>query len=142
MNIHIRACICICVRACVRAYVLSRARGVFTAGLTEGFGASRRQQGKQNQKCRQCWSRKCARRLRVRPRQRKPMPRYRSVVYSTELLFLNVYDIVKTQNGVEMLMNRAWVTHHRGPLTLQQSLTGGAGGNVNGKCIIQKVLQT
>ena len=32
----------------------------------------------------------------------------------------------QAQNGVEMLMHRAWVTHDRCPLALEQSLTGGA----------------
>ena len=34
-------------------------------------------------------------------------------------------------NGVEMCMHRAWVTHRRCPLALEQSVTGGAGINVN-----------
>ena len=44
-----------------------------------------------------------------------------------------VLDILKTQNGVEMLMHRAWVTHHQCPLALEQSVMGGAGINVNQK---------
>ena len=37
------------------------------------------------------------------------------------------------QNGVEMLMRRAWVTHHHCPLALEQSVMSGAGINVNQK---------
>ena len=41
----------------------------------------------------------------------------------------------QAQNGVETLMHRAWVTHHHCPLALEQSVTGGAGTNVNQKKI-------
>ena len=37
----------------------------------------------------------------------------------------------QVQNGVEMLMLRAWVTHHHWPLALEQSVMGGAGINVS-----------
>ena len=43
-------------------------------------------------------------------------------------------------NGVETLMHRAWVIHHRCPLALEQSLTGGAGINVEKnmkKCLLR-----
>ena len=36
----------------------------------------------------------------------------------------------QAQNGVEVLMHRAWVTHHHCPLALVQSVMGGAGINV------------
>ena len=39
----------------------------------------------------------------------------------------------QAQNGVETLMHRTWVTHHHCPLALEQSVTGGAGTNVNQK---------
>ena len=39
----------------------------------------------------------------------------------------------QAQNGVEMLMHRAWVTHHYCPLALQQSVRGGAGISVTEK---------
>ena len=39
----------------------------------------------------------------------------------------------QAQNGVETLIHRAWVTHHHCPLALEQSVTGGAGINVNQK---------
>ena len=39
----------------------------------------------------------------------------------------------QSQNGVEMLMHRAWVTHHHCSLALEQSLMGGDGINVNPK---------
>ena len=39
----------------------------------------------------------------------------------------------QAQNCVEMRMHRAWVTHHRCPLALEQSVMGGAGMNVNQK---------
>jgi len=34
---------------------------------------------------------------------------------------------LQAHKGVEMLMHKAWVTHHRCPLALEQSVTGGAG---------------
>ena len=37
----------------------------------------------------------------------------------------------QAQNGVEMLMHRARVTHHHCPLALEKSIMGGAGMNVN-----------
>jgi len=40
---------------------------------------------------------------------------------------------LQDHNGVDMLMHRACVTHHRCPLALEQSVTGGAGINVNHK---------
>ena len=40
---------------------------------------------------------------------------------------------LQDHNGVETLMHRAWVTHHRCPLALEQSLMDGAGINVNHK---------
>ena len=42
---------------------------------------------------------------------------------------------LQAQNGVEMLMHRAWVTHHHCPLALEQSVMDGAGINVNLKQI-------
>ena len=39
----------------------------------------------------------------------------------------------QAQNDVEMLMHRAWVTHHDCPLALEQSVMSGAGINVNPK---------
>ena len=39
----------------------------------------------------------------------------------------------QAQNGVEMLMQRAWVTHHHCPLALYQSVMGGAGIKVKQK---------
>ena len=39
----------------------------------------------------------------------------------------------QAQNNVEMLMHRAWVTHHHCPLALEQSVMGGAGINGNPK---------
>ena len=44
-----------------------------------------------------------------------------------------VLGIHTTQNGVETLMRRVWVTHHHCPLALEQSVMGGAGINVNQK---------
>ena len=40
---------------------------------------------------------------------------------------------LQAHNGVEMLMHRAWVTHHHCPIALEQSVMGGAGINVNQK---------
>ena len=40
---------------------------------------------------------------------------------------------LQAQNGVEMLMHRAWVTHHHCPLALEQSVMGVAGINMNQK---------
>ena len=40
---------------------------------------------------------------------------------------------LQDHNGVEMLMHRAWVTNHRCPLALEQSVTGGAEMNVTKK---------
>ena len=40
---------------------------------------------------------------------------------------------LQDRNGVEMLMRGAWAIHHRCPLALEQSVTGGAGINVNQK---------
>ena len=37
----------------------------------------------------------------------------------------------QAQKGVEMLMRRAWVTHHQCLLALEHSVMGGAGINVN-----------
>ena len=45
------------------------------------------------------------------------------------------------QNGVEMLMHRAWVTHHHCPLALEQSVMGGAGINVNQKNYIKQIIK-
>ena len=59
----------------------------------------------------------------------------RAMVYAGEKRVLGVH---KTQNGVEMLMHRAWVTHHYCPLALEQSVMGGAGVNVNQKKIFEK----
>ena len=39
----------------------------------------------------------------------------------------------QAQTGVEMLMHRAWVTHHHCPLTPRQFVMGGAGMNLNPK---------
>ena len=39
----------------------------------------------------------------------------------------------QAQNGVEMLMHTAWVTHHHRPLALEQSVMGGAGITLNPK---------
>ena len=48
---------------------------------------------------------------------------------------------LQAQNGVEMLMHRAWVTHRRCPLALEQSEMGGAGINVNQKKTIKKMIK-
>ena len=51
-----------------------------------------------------------------------------AMVYAGQKRVLGIH---KTHNGVEMLMPRAWVTHHHCPLALEQSVMGGAGTNVN-----------
>ena len=51
-----------------------------------------------------------------------------AMVYAGQKRVLGIH---KSQNGAEILMHRAWVTHHHCPLALEQSVMGGAGMNVN-----------
>ena len=52
-----------------------------------------------------------------------------AMVYAGQKRVLGIIN--ETKNGVEMLMHRAWVTHHHCPLALEQSVMGGSGINAN-----------